>query len=110
MALQKEFISEEGVSVNYWKITGTSFIKGNGKFSIFLSGYISKEARSNLKLPVMIKEFISDFEIDDKESMYIFIKTQEEFIDAVDVLEEMEDDLQTVNTVNTESSASSGNI
>lgn len=101
MALYKEIINEQGISVNYWIISKTEKDKISESAFLVLYGYTSKEQKDNgykymekRYLNIYPKDYDKVFNIDlisqdgmnETKSLYEFIKQYvEDFKDATDI-------------------------
>lgn len=98
MALVKQFQEADGTSTDYWRVIGANLIynrdpESAAKVLITLEGYVNKNTRENGFSPRSIKTLIFEdvyginaTQENIVEQLYGFIKTKEEFADAVDDL------------------------
>lgn len=90
MALIIDITNEEGQINGYWKITEINYIYRDkdknavDRTRIIISGFKSKNARQNGKLSRDSIEYIAEGLIKTMNNQYDYIKTQPEFIGAVD--------------------------
>jgi hypothetical protein len=96
MALQKTLIDPNtGATANYWKVSSVTL--NTNSVSFVICGYVSQETRSENKTPIDHRlyslvehpsftcEGLDASEINPIKAAYLYLKTTNEFLDAVDV-------------------------
>jgi len=96
MALQKAIVDvKTGATANYWKIS--SITLNTNAASFVVSGYVTQQARNENKTPIDHRSYslvehpsftcegLDASEINPIKAAYLYLKSTDEFLDAVDV-------------------------